>query len=40
MYAIADKKQQDMNKEKHVHRWCVASDHWQCEICGKTFGLT
>ena len=27
------------NKEKHEHRWRVVSDHWQCEICGRTFGL-
>ena len=39
MYAIAHKKQPDMSKEKHAHRWRVVSDHWQCEVCGKKFGL-
>ena len=39
MYAIEHKKQPNMNKEKHEHRWCVVSDHWKCEICEKTFGL-
>lgn len=31
--------QSNKNKEKHEHRWHVVSDHWECAICGKTFGL-
>jgi len=38
MYVIGDKKKPD-RKEKHEHRWHVVSDHWQCEVCGKIFGL-
>ena len=39
MYVIVHKKQPNSSKEKHEHRWRVVSDYWQCEICGKTFGL-
>jgi len=35
MYVVTDK-----NKEKHEHVWRVVSGHWQCEVCGKAFGLT
>lgn len=39
MYVVTNKEQLGRNKEKHEHEWHVVSDHWQCEICGKTFGL-
>jgi len=39
MYVIAHKEQSGSRKEKHEHVWRVVSDHWQCEICGKAFGL-
>lgn len=39
MSIIIHKDQSNENREKHEHIWRVVSDHWQCEICGKTFGL-
>jgi len=38
MYVIGDKKKPNRN-EKHEHRGHVVLDYWQCEICGKIFGL-
>ena len=39
MYVIRNKEQSGRRKEKHEHVWRVVSNHWQCEICGKEFGL-
>lgn len=39
MYVIENKEKSESKNEKHEHVWRVVSDHWQCEICGKSFGL-
>lgn len=27
-----------VSEKQHEHRWTVITSHWQCEICGRTFG--
>lgn len=39
MYVIENKEKPESKSEKHEHAWRVVSDYWQCEICGKIFGL-
>jgi hypothetical protein len=39
MYVNEHNDKSENSKERHEHEWSVVSDHWQCEICGKVFGL-
>jgi len=26
------------SQKEHKHMWTVVSHHWQCGICGRTYG--
>jgi len=27
-----------MSQKQHEHKWTIVTHHWQCEICGRTYG--